>query len=67
MVFCRYLDCAGSLEVVTGIFPSHCPLCGRRGRWSFVPKTVAVLDQPIAYELTENDKNMLKRFGIART
>lgn len=65
MVYCRYPACSWSIEVTCGDYPVFCPSCGRRGRWSFVPKEASVL-QPPAYDLTENDRQMLHRFGIAR-
>lgn len=62
-IYCRHDGCLREMQMDYGSLPSHCPNCGRRGRWSFEPKT-AWIEQPLAYLLTDNDKAMLKRFGV---
>lgn len=62
-IYCRHQACRHQEEANYGTLPVFCLGCGRRGRWSFEPKT-AWIEQPLAYLLTDNDRLMLKRFGV---
>lgn len=67
VLYCRYAECGGSVQIVAGTFPPTCPKCGKSSSWSTVPGNIikARAKRPrVPFDLTVNDRRFLKSIKI---
>lgn len=68
LLYCMYVGCGDSVEIVAGQFPVKCPGCGRVAKWSTTPgnlvKPKHAKEPRVKFDLTLNDKRLLKSLRI---